>query len=543
MNHTVSDRDRADVFAPASLGDLIGGTLHRWRSVVVVAAVALPVAVLIVLLIPAQFDSYAQLLIRLGRGSVALDPTTSLTPTVSLQDSRQSQVTSVREMLGSRAIAEEAVRRVGDDRVLRPYGRLDRWIESAMGVLPSGPPDPMGDLTGDQVAAQIRHEQAVAKAQKMLNQYSAKDAYTINLEVRSGDPFLSRDLLVAMIDSYRIHHAEAHRTDGSHEFFSAQAEAALARVNAAKEAMRRVKDERGIIEIGSSQSALRGLIDQVESELVSNDNAMASATSELQSLEEQMAQAPQTIRSEVVTGITRAAGDSMRQSLYELEVRYNELASKLNDSHPKLIALKEQLRNAERIATAEQGELPQTKTAANPVYQELLLSRLRTTASLAGLAARRETLLGQKADLAAKLSLINEDEIELTRLGWEVQLAESEYMRAAENRDQARMIDELSKGAVSEVAVVQPATLILKKVKPRRSVLLVLAVACVFALAVGQAVMRQLLFPVNQAAASRKSARTNIAEQPLAEPAEDEFNPRDELATRGHERPLAGLPR
>ena len=336
-------------------------------------------------------------------------------------------------------------------------------MASAIAVVPASPPDPMGDLTSREVEAQMRRDRAIAKTQKMLDSHTAEESYTIDLEIRSGDPFLSRDLLDAMIDSYRVHHAEAHRSDGSQEFFADQAAAALARVNAAKEAMRTVKDERGIIDIESSQTALRGLIDQVELELASNDNAVAAATSELQSLDEQMATAPETIRSEVVTGITRAAGDSMRQSLYELEVRYNELASKLNDSHPKLIALKEQLRNADRIAKTEVGELPQTKTAVNPVHQELLMSRLRTTASLAGLAARRETLLEQEKDLAGRLSALNRDEIELTRLDWEVQLAEREYLRAAENRDQARMIDELSQGDVSEVAVVQPATLVLKK--------------------------------------------------------------------------------
>ena len=105
MNNSAFDGDRTDRFATTSAGEVIRGVGRRWRSVLITVLILMPLAVAAVLLVPAQFDSYAQLLIRLGRGSVALDPTTSLSGTVSLLDSRQSQVNSVREMFGSRAVA------------------------------------------------------------------------------------------------------------------------------------------------------------------------------------------------------------------------------------------------------------------------------------------------------------------------------------------------------------------------------------------------------------------------------------------------------
>jgi hypothetical protein len=78
-------------------------------------------------------------------------------------------------------------------------------------------------------------------------------------------------------------------------------------------------------------------------------------------------------------------------------------------------------------------------------------------------------------------------------------LAEAEYMRTAENRDNARLIDRLSSGAVSEIAVVQAPSLGLKKVKPKRSILLVLAAMLAFGFGIVQALVRGLLGPPHSA--------------------------------------------
>ncbi|EMI56076.1 hypothetical protein [Rhodopirellula sallentina] len=79
-------------------------------------------------------------------------------------------------------------------------------------------------------------------------------------------------------------------------------------------------------------------------------------------------------------------------------------------------------------------------------------------------------------------------------MNWEATLAEAEYLRAAEARDNAKMIDKLSSGRVTEIAVVQDASLGLKKVKPQRAILAILAAALAVAIGVFQAVARSLLF-------------------------------------------------
>ncbi|MFG0255043.1 MAG: GumC family protein, partial [Rhodopirellula sp. JB053] len=494
MKHASSDDHGVDLdhFRPLRLDDLFSAFWRRKYSAIAVAVLLLPLFLLAVILIPAQYDSYGQLLVRLGRGAVALDPTASLSQTVAIQDSRSSQVNSVREMIQSRAMAQRVVREVGADRILEPRSTLSKLSENLTSFIPSGSPKPLGDLSAEEVNAQIQEEMAIMKFQRSLGLFTAPDSYTIDLEVRTEDPFLSRDLLSTLIRVYQEHHATALRSEGSYEFFSEQAEAAHARALAAKDALRRARSERGMIDIGSSQSALRSLLSRIEEDLVQTESEMVSAESEVQRLTSQIATTPNTIESEVVRGIPKKTGSTMRQSLYDLEVRYNELAAKYKEDHPKLRALREQLNASSRIANSERGDQPQTKEAINPIRQSLELSHRQTLTRLAGLESKQTKLLTQREKLLKDLDQLNHDDVDLTQLNWEATLAEAEYLRAAEARDNAKMIDKLSSGRVTEIAVVQDASLGLKKVKPQRAILAILAAALAVAIGVFQAVARSL---------------------------------------------------
>lgn len=489
----------ADHFRPLRLSDLWRPIYrHRW-SVVVWTLLLLPVLAFCVFLIPAQFDSYSQLLIRLGRGAVSMDQTATLSPTVSLQDSRASQVNSVREMLQSRAIAQKVVSEVGVDRVLEPHSLLSKSMQRLGSFLPGGDTKPMGDLSAAQVDAQIAEEMAIKKFQESMNLFMAKDAYTIDLEVRTEDPFLSRDLLKALVEVYREHHAMAHSSLGSSEFFEEQSKIAYKRAMDAKEKLRIAKTERGIIDIGSAQSALRSLLSQVESNLVDVEHELASMSSQRDRLVEQIEQQPETLQTQTIRGIPKATGDSMRQALYDLEVRYKEQSVKLSEDHPKLKVLREQLAAATEIAQAEQGERPQTTESTNPLRQALMMSWQQTSTTLAGLESKRDNLKSQAESLHEELEKLNRDEVHLAELSWETNLAEAEYLRTAENRDNARLIDRLSSGAVSEIAVVQEPSLGLKKVKPKRSILLVLSAMLAFGFGIVQALLRGLLLSPHSA--------------------------------------------
>jgi len=503
-----------DRFASLRAGDLASAAARHRRSAVVITLLLIPLFVVGIWLIPAEYNSQGQLLVRLGRGSVSMDPTTSLTQTVSLQESRASQVNSVKQMLSSRELSQRVVDRVGAERIMEPHSRLGKFIKDVRSTFTppawlSSKPEAQGEMTAEELEAHAQREAACKEFESMYWISSPPDAYTIYLEISSGSPFLSRDLLNAVMQEYQGYHVEAHQSTGSVTFFETQTDLAFDQAIRAKETLKQAKTERGIIGIEAAQSSLHELISQTRAELLSTESQIAAVRSESEHLRRDIAMLPAEIKSETVNGIPRATGDSMRQSLYDLEVRYKELTSKLKPGHPKLGALKEQLSSSAEIAASEVGDRPQTRQSINPIRQQLELTLRTTTSQLAGLEAKKASLEHRSEELSRQLARLNADEVDLAKLDWQASLAESDYLRAAENRDRAKQIAAMDLAKVGEISVVQPATLELKKTKPKRALLSLLAIALAGSLGIGQAILRGLRHPTSP------SRRTTRRRQPV----------------------------
>ena len=487
-----------DWFASLSLGELVGSLWKQRISVLVVAAVMTVVLAVVVFLLPVKYDSDAQLLVRLGRNTLSSDPTSSITPTVSVQETRVSQVNSVKEMLQSRALAEQIVNQVGAERILEPHGLVETLTQSLMGLIPStgggsGSDGSDGSLTSEEAEAHLQQEEAIEKLQDNIEFTTAKNAYTVHVRVRSGSPYLSQELLSALIEQYQVYHVNAYRNGGALGFFETQANKAYTEAVAAKEKVRAAKDEMGLIEIESARAALREQLSQAQRELDQVHVDLAATSSEVDRYEREMKAIPERVKLETITGITSNTGDGMRQQLYGLEMQAKELGARLNEDHPSLRAVREQLEAATKIATSERREQPQSREAINPVYQQLEIAYRSAMVRKDGLDARRDSLTKHLKSLDEKIVSLNKNEVELTKLSWEATLAENVYLQNAQSRDKAKLLEALDHEGLSEISVVQPASLQLKKASPKRAILLIACVLLAAGMGVMQALVRTLL--------------------------------------------------
>ncbi len=255
----------------------------------------------------------------------------------------------------------------------------------------------------------------------------------------------------------------------------------------------------GVIEIESARAALREQLSQAQRELDQVQVDLAATSSEVERYQSEMKAIPERVKLETVTGITSNTGDGMRQQLYGLEMQAKELSARLSDDHPSLRAVREQLDAASKIASSERREQPQSREAINPVYQQLEIAYRSAMVRLDGLKARRGSLETHLKSLDEKIVKLNKNEVELTKLSWEATLAENVYLQNAQSRDKAKLLEALDLEGLSEISVVQPASLQLKKASPKRAILLI---ACVL-LAAGMGVMQALIRTLHSAPVKR----------------------------------------
>ncbi len=222
-----------------------------------------------------------------------------------------------------------------------------------------------GSLTPEEAEAHLQKEEAIAKLQNNIEFTTAKNAYTVHVRVRSGSPYLSQELLSSLISQYQIYHVNAYRNGGALGFFETQTDKAYEQAVAAKEKVRRAKDEMGVIEIESARAALREQLSQAQRELDQVQVDLAATSSEVDRYRSEMKAIPERVNLETISGITSNTGDGMRQQLYGLEMQAKELSARLSDDHPSLRAIREQLDAASKIASSERKEQPQNREAIN----------------------------------------------------------------------------------------------------------------------------------------------------------------------------------
>jgi uncharacterized protein involved in exopolysaccharide biosynthesis len=157
----------------------------------------------------------------------------------------------------------------------------------------------------------------------------------------------------------------------------------------------------------------------------------------------------------------------------DLEARYSA-------SHPLVLATNDQLKEAQKVLT-EQAELrKETTDDINPIHRELSLTMKQEQSVVEGLKARLAELDRQTTTVLADLRALNQQDLKIDQLSRDAELARSKYMQYALTMEEARVDTELQNKGVSNLSVLQPATLTEKPVTPSRN----LTVAGTFLLAV-----------------------------------------------------------
>jgi len=259
---------------------------------------------------------------------------------------------------------------------------------------------------------------------------------------------------------------------------------ARSRLQSARSAM-------GWASVDSAETALRERIVQLEIALDQAQGSHAEALQRSETLQELLAETEPWIPTEVTRGVANAASDSMRTRLYGEQVDESEALAKLRPDHPRYRLLQEKMSRSREIADEEKPDRELTREAVNPVRQQLESELSLATASASGLESRCRSLSESLSRARNSLLELNEDAIELAELRWQADISEATLMDHARSLEEARVLDELDQKHMTDVTVIQDASLNLKKVGPPRTKLA--GVGLVFAFAVGllQALLRQ----------------------------------------------------
>ncbi len=440
---------------------------------------------------PRTYNSEAKVFVRMGRENVTLDPTATTGQTIAVQETRENQINSARDMLTSRALLECVVEKLGAAAI------LGKSQEDAPAV------NPLKALIAN-VKALIKQatftpvvsdeEAAVEALSKAINVKSGRNSSVLAFVCSAADPQLAQQILNAFLEAYQEQHAAANRTAGSLDFFGRQTAELKEQLDQAVVALRDAKNRSGLVSLPEQQKSLQDQLTDLETSSMAADAALASSEASVESLRKLTAELPQQVPTQQTAGFANQAADVMQQEYFKLRLTLRDLETRLGPAHPDVADAREQLRHAEVLIDAAVPDRTQSTVALHPSRQALDLDLRREEALTASLRAKAGTLKQQLVALRERTQELNAHEVPIVELERQVAMAETNYRTYMEHLEQARIVDALEAGRISNLNVVQPPTLVQKAASPKVPMILgagVLAALCgALALAFGSEYLR-----------------------------------------------------
>ena len=476
---------------------------YRWQSIGILL-IGMTLVVVVLLLIPRKYESQGRFFVLLGRGGVTLDPTATMSKNVHVQESRDAEINSVADILESRAVLEPVVDQIGPDRILRARTWLAQQLSLPDWEFPSlGDvlPDDEAELGADRQALEQR-DRAIRRLERNLKVKPTKRAATILISARGSSPLLAQEIVQTIMDTYRELHIKAHHTPGSYPFFEEQFRRQEVALEEKQNALRDFKNDIRVTSIDGERSSIQSQIDRVQLTLLDTEGELAAAVERKRRLQEQYDTLKAELVTAVVSGTANEGADLMRDRLFSLEMQEKELVARFNETHPEVRSVREAIGTARNILDDHPYDRREVTTAVNPTRLDVHGQLLAVQAEEKAIRARRAALTDQRSELLARAEDLNTNEARYQMLQRDLQIVEANHRNYAEKLEEARINRALDALQISNVNVVQPPSLVLKPVSPRRSLIAVLSAAVLSLFAVGFAHLRDTAGPRSPAAAT-----------------------------------------
>jgi uncharacterized protein involved in exopolysaccharide biosynthesis len=436
------------------------------KKVLLIPLVSMLVGALAILYLPRKYRSEAQIFLRLGRENIGLDPTATTSQTVlTPQPDRKDEVLSVINVIQSRGVAAQVVDRIGAQTVLSggaagggnsislaqivvaPLRLVANWLRQI---------DPVSD-----------RERAIVELKNQLGVHADRGSTLLTISYDAKTPAAAQQVCSAVVEAYRQAHMRIHRNEDSRPFFAEQRDRLREQLDTSLDALRKAKNETGLSTVAQRRESLESQYNSVELARLTLQQKLATSQAQLADLEQQLAQVSER-QVHDKKSVPNSGADLLRQQLYTLQVQSMDLEARYNEAHPLVQAVKEQVREAQRLLASQTAQRTETTDSINPIHQQLSLALRQEQSRCAGFMASLAQLNEQRESVQTSLRALNDHELTIDQLTRRVDLARGNFLHYAQNMEEARIDQELESGGISNLSIVHTATLAEKPVSPSK---------------------------------------------------------------------------
>ncbi len=399
-------------------------TIFRHKGLVLVFALAVVASTL--LMVASAPDSYAsasKIMIRRGRESSMLDPTATTGEVAPLYKEWETEVNSEVEILSSYELAVQTATEMGPERILHPpFVKPQGWLAPVKTGLHAA----RTSLGG--IATTLRHwlpgearkdgagtllDKAARIIQKSLEVSSQRKSDVITITYSAPQPELAREVVEVLLKRYQEKRLQIRSKPDSRRFFQEQTLAIQREWMDTESDLRRRKDELGVVSLEGRRNSLVERLNTLQNQKLHAAAELSASQAKVEKLREMVAQ--------------EAGASGSRSALVRGDYKEIQTAQRIEET---------------------------------------------TMASLAAQAAMLDRQLSETQD---EIQRLNAREAEFLDLQRKAELLEAKYRKYADSLEQTRIDQALEAEKISNVSIIQHATLPTEPHPARKLVKLVLA--------------------------------------------------------------------
>ncbi len=418
---------------------------------------------------PKKYRSEGQLYVQMGRNNTGLDPTSGR-PSVSIQDTRETEIRSVAELVGSRAVIEEVVKEIGVEAIL-----FDPWKERFGDFMPDlaatfqSNDKSAVDSKGRNTEQMKRREKAIKKIEESVAVDVEKKTSVITIRTSAFSPDLAQQIADALMHHAQEKYLEIHSVKSSADFFETEYQQQRRVLAAAIRRQKEFRDQQGFLSVGGARNTLQQLIDKIEGELLDARAQLAESDEQYSRLMKELA----GIQPEIEvprTGVERLSYEESTTELFTLKREAERLRSTYTENHPQIQMVESQIEKLERELESMATDRVENEKRKNPVYEQVQVDVVRAKAAADAARARLRELERKYVDAQQRMAALNEAEADAIALEHEIQVARQDLAIYAQKRGEAKVLDQLDRQRISDVVIAQPASYVVKHYAPKGSV-------------------------------------------------------------------------
>lgn len=289
-----------------------------------------------------------------------------------------------------------------------------------------------------------------------LETSNAQPSSIVDVAFVSADPAWAQDFVNRLMRAYVEHHAHMQQISEAQDFFNQQSDLLRQKLNASEAELQKARERAG--SLAGQQTEVHERLNEFNADLSRARIARVEQEQRVVFLEQTL-------------GNAKKSGRVATPELLALEGKRAELIGKYKLDSERVRGIDSQI---ERLRNAISGYDSVTPTAGSQEAStgtDLVASR----AALAALKGREDALARAADEYRKQAEFLDSQSFDLARLERQVKLDEETYTSYVRSAEQSRLSNALEQSKLLRLRIIEPATLPLQAIAPKKGQILVFA--------------------------------------------------------------------